>query len=780
MGGKSRRVLSVDGSDHLALQTLVIVKPPPSSSNKNKLNLQIQLVTAQPKRSANRTQRVRSLAPSNSSQAHAASPQSASASSTSTMASSTGSMYIPDTDADLDGDATILPEDTQTPTSPDAARSAAYARLAPKPPSSANGSATRPSFSILQSATDVTDHVGAQRTLSGHVQPSPVSSTFSASGSSATEGRRRSSPPPISPRESRSSLRAVAFAQSQAARARSPSQATSSRSAITPPKRRSVLVVEPDAMPKSRPDDAADRRANAAPATKKGRPRALSSASSMESSQSTPSAILPDSASRMSVGAMSIDSESTTGRPRKQRIVPLYNLAVHNVMTTNVTDAGTDAKVAKFQKHATEVVGVGQLEPTEVWWYEATSLFAAHPISSLSTRSDMLPTSEDPEEMASPTRRSVSTYRGSLDLKKLNPATFLQPSTAHQSPSGEREAFARTKKVFSGLFGRKKASGNPSLAPDTVPAGLSGTASDVAYAAPTFGCAPAVSTPLPQMPLPGQGPRPKYAFAVRQWSSEKGGGLGVSNGWAKGYRKAPAGEELPVPDEVTFEWVRGRRPRSSRRSSADAGQQLQGASMAMSRSSSGAGPAHSPSPAANLALPLDVRSASASSSPRVSHDGSSDRAPSPAPNGSDRKARRPVSTASSRQADEDAEDDGCISDPEDSETPWHCIVRVPAHKRRRGKTGRPSKYAQSGQVVASLYPAPHHPRIVAQLKVPYDLEPIATGLASTAPQASSVAGDAGEEILLSVENIKDVVSTTAMWLVVREEFAGLGRKKKAL
>lgn len=469
-------------------------------------------------------------------------------------------------------------------------------------------------------------------------------------------------------------------------------------------------------------------------------------------------------------------------------------------MTTNVTDAGTDAKVAKvsrrswraetvqlltliqFQKHATEIVGVGYLEPTEVWWYEPTSLFAAHPISALSTRSDMLPTSPSPEDATSPSRRSASTYRGSLDLKKFTSPGFLQPTSSNTSPSVDREAFSRTKKVLSGLFGRKKTVDTASAAADSPVAPTVVASNDVAYAAPTFGCAPAVSSPLPQMPAPGQGPRPKYAFAIHKWSAEKGGGPGVGNGWAKRYRKSAAdGGDLPTPGEVTFEWVRGKRPKSSRRSSADVNHQLQGASMAMSRSSSGNGPSSlSTSPIQTLALPTDFRSSSASSSPRVSHDGHSDRAASPGPNGS----RRPVSTASSRQGDDDGDDDGHMSDPEDSETPWHCVVRVPAHQRRPGKTGRPSKYAQSGQVVASLYPAPHHPRIVAQLKVPFDLEPIATGLASSAvPTTGEVPSASSDEILLSVENIKDVVSTTAMWLVVREEFSGLGRvgrKKKAV
>ncbi len=35
-----------------------------------------------------------------------------------------------------------------------------------------------------------------------------------------------------------------------------------------------------------------------------------------------------------------------------------------------------------------------------------------------------------------------------------------------------------------------------------------------------------------------------------------------------------------------------------------------------------------------------------------------------------------------------------------------------------------------------------------------------------------------EEVALTEENLKDVVCVTAMWLVAREEFGGIGRKKK--
>lgn len=155
----------------------------------------------------------------------------------------------------------------------------------------------------------------------------------------------------------------------------------------------------------------------------------------------------------------------------------------------------------------------------------------------------------------------------------------------------------------------------------------------------------------------------------------------------------------------------------------------------------------------------------------------------------------------------DAEEE---SDPEDSETPWICKVYVPGAKSKKSSGSIQAK----GKVVGTLYPAPHHPRIVAQIKIPVEIGQLATGIGalvghgtlshqssdltssssglkssrnstSSPPltgisQASQQVADPGlrqEEIVMTEENIKDVVSVTAMWLVSRE-FGALGKKKK--
>jgi hypothetical protein len=155
-------------------------------------------------------------------------------------------------------------------------------------------------------------------------------------------------------------------------------------------------------------------------------------------------------------------------------------------------------------------------------------------------------------------------------------------------------------------------------------------------------------------------------------------------------------------------------------------------------------------------------------------------------------------------------DEGEESDPEDSETPWVCRVYVPRRKEEEvvgsvegKKEKRRRREAADGVVVATLYPAPHHPRVIAQVKVSNDRLPISTGmfrapqhqvaqhffalnpsgagLSVSANQSTSSAGvlGHGEEIILTEENIKDVVGVTAMWLVVREDFGGLNKKRKA-
>ena len=173
-----------------------------------------------------------------------------------------------------------------------------------------------------------------------------------------------------------------------------------------------------------------------------------------------------------------------------------------------------------------------------------------------------------------------------------------------------------------------------------------------------------------------------------------------------------------------------------------------------------------------------------------------------------------------------AEDDGNESDPEDSETPWTCTLVVRRlSPSRLPRTAPNSSSASSGSStarvkVAGVVPTPHHPKVVALLKVPFPLPDIEiervsvrkrvitpAGVARPAPFADERPGTANgagsgtggskksffsgkdqgaggalgagaEGLILTAEEIKDMVCCTGLWLVVREGFGGVGKEKR--
>ncbi|KAF8660705.1 hypothetical protein AX16_001572, partial [Volvariella volvacea WC 439] len=76
--------------------------------------------------------------------------------------------------------------------------------------------------------------------------------------------------------------------------------------------------------------------------------------------------------STSSFSSVASTASSTSTSSGRRAIIPLYNLQAHNVMTNVIVDAGTDAKVAKFQKKGIEVIDLATLEPIEVWGDPAT------------------------------------------------------------------------------------------------------------------------------------------------------------------------------------------------------------------------------------------------------------------------------------------------------------------------------------------------------------------------------------------------------------------------
>ncbi|KAG6889698.1 hypothetical protein C0995_015446 [Termitomyces sp. Mi166 len=143
--------------------------------------------------------------------------------------------------------------------------------------------------------------------------------------------------------------------------------------------------------------------------------------------------------------------------------------------------------------------------------------------------------------------------------------------------------------------------------------------------------------------------------------------------------------------------------------------------------------------------------------------------------------------------DEEDED----SDPEDSETPWTCTLKI-----RRSGTGTTGPRSPRGSAVqgnggedelgvlpqaphvlrlkvGTLSPTPHHPKVLGMLKVPFplpDIEVERMGMVKrpTDPGETRQLSE-WEGLTLRAEEIKDVVCSTAMWLTVREGFGGVGR-----
>lgn len=175
------------------------------------------------------------------------------------------------------------------------------------------------------------------------------------------------------------------------------------------------------------------------------------------------------------------------------------------------------------------------------------------------------------------------------------------------------------------------------------------------------------------------------------------------------------------------------------------------------------------------------------------------------------------------------DDDDDESDPEDSETPWTCHLVIRRRPARHGLPAQPEDDAEADirVKVAAVVPAPHHPKVVSLLKIPFPLPdiilaapariearrrvvtpqgvarpadgpsppgtPTQAGIGKLAASAGNLFGTGAKNlrpgngsprpasgeptgsILLSAEEIKDAVCCTGLWLIVREGFGGVGR-----
>ncbi|KAI0369297.1 hypothetical protein BV20DRAFT_1036590 [Pilatotrama ljubarskyi] len=609
--------------------------------------------------------------------------------------------------------------------------------------------------------------------------------------------------------------------------------------------------------------------------------------------------------SSTSISSMASTSTTSSGR---RMIIPLYNLQAHNVLTNVIVDAGTDAKVAKFQKRGLEVIGLAVLEPIEVWGEGGNP--APIPGNSPNAHSASLPDEHaprasvdlaqshhlTPEPPHTPTSSALSLNSEATSEHPHTPAP-VTPTPSSATPVTPRNT-PGAKKFFGKFF--KRRSDSPGTSPSYPPSPLppisaqppspaqsttpmpsasgehsrvsrrsslhlgntlsipghtpSASGSDaqppssrdnVVLQPPVLGIQPILSSPT----NPPRGRPTKYVWVVRRWL--KGSPESLLSGMkgkfneARGAAAHAGSAESQV--EVRFEWTRGKsgKKRRSRRDTTDAGVERthsQRHSLALSSAAQSQTSLHQHQPHVVVSDPPQskkrVASASAAEKPaRPRRSVDSNRSVSPHATASTTTAsdedHQKVSPSTEEHDDE--------SDPEDSETPWTCTLvvrrlnasRLPPPGSPLPSAGAHASGAGSSTVrvkVAGVVPTPHHPKVVALLKVPFPLPDVeiermhvrkriitpagvarpatssgdrpttgtgnGNGAGSFAPSNAKNGGSGSgmknffsgakenqgpgpganpEGLILTAEEIKDIVSSTGLWLVVREGFGGVGR-----
>ncbi|KAJ7042971.1 hypothetical protein C8F04DRAFT_1390348 [Mycena alexandri] len=535
-------------------------------------------------------------------------------------------------------------------------------------------------------------------------------------------------------------------------------------------------------------------------------------------------------------------STSSTASSRRM-IVPLYNLQAHNVMTNIIVDAGTDAKIARFTKRGIEMLDLAVLEPIEVYAgggapmggdasHAHGSGFSNRTVGGRPSISDRLsvpggagggssrPATPDPTNSSQASLASSSAHSHHSRSFSHGHEVVTTPQASVSLAPGTPQGTPQKRNVFGRLFKKKDApspsesaasltptpmgvshtrtlsalgarpvSPNPSVlaaprasissARERSSIDLGGGGEEipvvvpaVGVRAPILGLQASVSSPV----HPPRGRPGLYVWVVRRWMKGEGGGLLAV---AKGMVKGQGGDDLTSEVEVRFEWKRGKAKRRKEKEGED------GEHKTSRRQAS----------TANLTpskrLSMSIISRQSSFSMLSTEDGHL----------VDSAARR----RSIAHADEDSGDE---SDPEDSETPWTCTVKVrrlAMHHARarshhafgqdRGKEEREKEEKREREQqekewkkevlrikVGTLSPTPHHPKVVAMLKVPFPLPDVDVERmvvrkreAGQGSLNAMMKPGQGHGLMITAEEIKDVVCSTGLWLVVREGFGGIGK-----
>ncbi|KAJ7483202.1 hypothetical protein FB451DRAFT_101833 [Mycena latifolia] len=413
----------------------------------------------------------------------------------------------------------------------------------------------------------------------------------------------------------------------------------------------------------------------------------------------------------MNTSAATTPTTSTTGSRRM--IVPLYNLQAHNVMANIIVDAGTDAKVTRFTKLGIEVLDLAVLEPVEVYPRGAPT----------GEEGGVPPRGSSGFSTRTVGRRlSVSGGAGKLQVSgDVGGGGGSGTTTARPSHSPKLEAPpAQTpqgiRNLFEKLFKKKDAAAADSESPAPKLAHTRTYRSSLDLPHPHDDAPP----PVTGQRAPVLGVQPTVSAPTHPPRGRPGHYVWFVKRWLK----YDSGGLLAFMKGV------------------GQGQGEEG----------------------ELTTKVEVRFEWKRGKAKRKGEG---------------------------EEEEEGADSGEESDPEDSETPWRCTIHVrplAAHHARSGGAHHLSSIREGHEPeepgrsrlrinVGTLSPTPHHPKVVAMLKTPFPLPDVE--IEHMVVRKREVGTGAGLKsahgLVLTAEEIKDVVVSTGLWLAVREGFGGIGK-----
>ncbi|EMD34936.1 hypothetical protein CERSUDRAFT_116458 [Gelatoporia subvermispora B] len=564
---------------------------------------------------------------------------------------------------------------------------------------------------------------------------------------------------------------------------------------------------------------------------------ALSRSSSRRSDTSLYSAYSTYSgASAVSVGSTTSTASTASGSTTHTRrmIIPLYNLQAHNVMTNVLVDAGTDAKVAKYVKRGLEVIGLAVLEPIELWGVPyaevearpASDDFSPAHMQSPGSSAQSLMSDTMPEPAATP-ERGQRKFLGRLFKRKDASATPTSASpTTSRTPHAPPTPIPVPMPIPELVVPEPAPAGQTQVAQQPV-LGIQATLRAERF--PPKGRATQYVWVVRRW-LKGEGESGSVAG--------KGSGLGrAGRGMREGVREVVGGRKggLESMVEVRFEWVRGRssRKKPGRERARGSRSRARGDSRERERSVSPSVPSVTTNTAED-GEEEDERAARRASSSTGTGRGRSEYDDEGADSDPEDSETPWTCTLVVRRLAPQGRPHSSIGFPGQP-----ALSPVPAHAKSTSTHARPSSShaplspsppsastSSSPQTlrikVAAVVPTPHHPKVVSLLKVPFPLpdveiprvrarrriitpmgvaRPAADDEVPPPPPLESASSENGKtnsasriwgalsggseglppgqsDLVLTAEEIKDVVSATGLWLVVREGFGGVGRERR--